>query len=278
MAKRIKKAPIRPEQRRDWLRRQEEQEESTPHIALQDNYDVRTVRKAIELAKAEREMREARTLVLRNAIEQHYQDLRQYAERMDGEVLGTDSSPPSSDNDFIESALKQHLPRSPIWSLQSKRKELEKKEFEQRQQLKQSVESNVGRNSQLAALSMDGLSGVIPGVAAAIIVEVGIWIEGDDDSSFKDRLVYEPVNAGTVNPRFGLAHMGAMDDETARREMPKVRRALDELETRTKDSIEFRDLAKTLVDLKQVDRKLREELAIIRLRRIIPGRCKYCPL
>jgi hypothetical protein len=278
MAKRIKKAAIRPEQRRDWLRRQEEQEESTPAIALQDNYDVRTVRKAIELARAEREMREARTLVLRNAIEKHYKDLRQYAERMDGEVLGTDSSAPSSDNDFVESALKQHLPRSPIWSLQSKRKALKEKEVEQRQRLKQSVENSVGRHSQLATLSTYGLSGVIPGVAAAIMVEVGIWTRGDADSSFKDRLTYEPVNAGTVNPRFGVAHLGAMDEEIARREMPKVRRALEELEISTKDSIEFRDLAKTLADLKQVDRKLREELAIIRLRRIVPGRCKYCPL
>jgi hypothetical protein len=278
MAKRIKKAPIRPEQRRDWLRRQEELEESIPHIALQDGYDVRTVRKAIELARAEREMREARTLVLRNAIEKHYQDLRQYAERMDGEVLGTDNSPPSSDNDFIESALKQHLPRSPIWSLQSKRKALKEREVEQRQRLKQSVENSVGRHSQLTALSMDGLSGVIPGVAAAITAEVDIWTRGDADSSFKDLLVYEPANTGTVNPRFGVAHMGTMDEKTARREMPKVRRALEELETSTRDSVEFRDLAKTLADRKQVERKLRDELAIIRLRRVIPGRCKYCPL
>ena len=82
MAKRIKKPPIKPEVRRDWLRRNEENGESPPQIAAQDGYDVRTVRKQIDLAKQEREAREARIVVLRDAMQRHYDDLRKYAEEL----------------------------------------------------------------------------------------------------------------------------------------------------------------------------------------------------
>ncbi len=37
-------------------------------------------------------------------------------------------------------------------------------------------------------------------------------------------------------------------------------------------------LAKTVAEISRLGTKLREELAVIRLRRIVPGRCRYCPL
>jgi hypothetical protein len=37
--------------------------------------------------------REARTLVLRNALEQHYDDLRNCAERLNSQISGLDSMP-----------------------------------------------------------------------------------------------------------------------------------------------------------------------------------------
>ena len=83
MAKRIRKPAIKPEQRLDWLRRYEDGE-SPPKIAENDKVDVRTVRKHIEMAKQEREVKEARSMVLRNALELHYRDLCDCAKKLGG--------------------------------------------------------------------------------------------------------------------------------------------------------------------------------------------------
>jgi hypothetical protein len=72
--------------------------------------------------------------------------------------------------------------------------------------------------------------------------------------------------------------MGTMSQELANRYMPTVRNAIGDLESRIKASEEYLSLEKTCVEISRLKAKLREELAIIRLRRIIPGRCKYCPL
>ena len=71
MGKRTKKPPVRPEVRKDWLNRYEKDGESPPQIAKSDGYDVRTVRKQLQEAQREREIREGRLTVLRKAIEGH---------------------------------------------------------------------------------------------------------------------------------------------------------------------------------------------------------------
>jgi hypothetical protein len=130
----------------------------------------------------------------------------------------------------------------------------------------------------LASQADRGLPGIIQAITETLILETERWLEGNLEASFRDQLAYEPAGEGMVNPRFGPAHMGTMEEGLARREMPRVRGALTELESSTKTSRELLELQKTLDELKRVNGKLREELAIIRLRRIVPGRCKYCPL
>ena len=113
MKKRIKKPTVRTEQRQDWLARTESGE-SVPHIASADMFDVRTVRKHVELAKQERESTEARAAVLRNALEDHYADLRGFTERLLCRIEERKGGYSERD-EYLQTALKQHLSRSPIW-------------------------------------------------------------------------------------------------------------------------------------------------------------------
>ena len=115
MARRIKKPAVRPELRRQWLRRYEEDGESPPEIAKADGYDVRTVRKQIEVERQERERREARSTVLRQALEKHYADLCDFAQKLDLELARVGGSLLMLKNDPMWSALREHLPRSTIW-------------------------------------------------------------------------------------------------------------------------------------------------------------------
>jgi len=277
MAKRTRKPPVKLEMRWDWLRRNEENGESPPQIAVEDGYDVRTVRKQIELAKQEREAREARSMVLRNALERHYEDLRNYAERLNSKISGLSNVPVSPDDDLLEAALRQHLPRSPIWGYMSKWQNLQQAD-EQQRKLKMWIEEAVKSDPKLIPLTNAGLDGIINGVVAVLTAESEQWSRGNKGYSLKDSLVMEPAGEGLVNPRFGFSHMGIMDKEHAGQHMEIVREAIVELEPGLKDSEEYCDLEKKITEIGRLSRKLREELAVIRLRRIVPGRCRYCPL
>ncbi|MBN2543753.1 hypothetical protein JXI42_12880 [bacterium] len=278
MAKRIKKPPIRPEIRRNWLKRHEDEGESPPQIAEKDHYDVRTVRKQIELAKQEREVREARSIVLRDALEKHYEDLRKYAEKLNSQIIGTGDSVYSLDDDFIESALRQHLPRSPLWAYLSKWQSLQQRVIEEQQKIEENISEVVKKEPRLKSLADSGFNDIVPGIVAVLDAEVKQWLNGNLDYTLKDSLIMEPVEKGLVNPRIGFSHMGLMDKEVATENMGIAQDVLADLETRVKVIQEYIDLEKTKAEIRRLRIKLREELAVIRLRRIVPGRCKYCPL
>jgi len=262
----------------EWLRRNEENGESPPQIAKRDGYDVRTVRKQIELAKQEREAREARSLVLRNALERHYEDLLNYAERLNSRISGVGNVSVLPDDDLIEAALRQHLPRSPIWGYVSKWQNLQQATFEQQKKLETVIKETVSSNPKIVALTKAGLGGVIDGVVAVLAKESEQWSHGNTEYSLKDSVVMEPAGEELVNPRLGAYHMGIMDKEPAERNMEIVVEVFGELEPVLKESEEYSDLEKTITEIGRLGRKLREELAVIRLRRIVPGRCRYCPL
>jgi len=66
------------------------------------------------LAQHEREVRETRLVVLRDALQVHYQDLIKFADRMDALVARGDPLM-TLQAERLYSALRQHLPRSPLW-------------------------------------------------------------------------------------------------------------------------------------------------------------------
>ncbi|MHB8105117.1 MAG: hypothetical protein ACYDG5_06215 [Dehalococcoidales bacterium] len=278
MTKRTRKPPIKPEVRRDWLKRNEENGESPPQIAVKDGFDVRTVRKQIDLAKQEREAREARSIVLRNALERHYDDLRKFAEKLNSEISGTENVTSSLDDDFMEAALRQHLPRSPIWSYMSKWRSLHPKSDEQLQKIGSIMEQAAKAHRKLTPLVNAGLDGIIPGIVSALSAQASQWSHGYKGLNTKENLITEPAGEGLVSLRYGGWEMGKMDNEHADGYKETVREVIDELEPSLRGWEAYRDLEKTVAEIGRLGGKLREELAIIRLRRIVPGRCKYCPL
>ena len=109
-----KKPLVKPSERREWLRRLEEDGEPLSKIAESVKFDVRTVKKQTEMAIEEREGREARLIVLRQALEKHYTDLLTFVEKLNSGVIQS-SLPMSIRDDRMWGALREHLPRSTIW-------------------------------------------------------------------------------------------------------------------------------------------------------------------
>ncbi len=277
MGKRYKKPPVKADQRRDWLRRSE-MGESVPKIADSGDFDVRTVRKHIELAKQEREMKEARAAVLRNALERHYDDLRSYAEMLNSWWISGVNVEPIQDSNFIEAALREHLPRSPIWSYISKLRSLNQKRSDLPQKIKSLIQEAVRTDARLMPIVSAGLDTVTVGIVQALISQASLWSQGNKGLSLKDDLIIEAPEERFVRCHYGIFEIARMDIEHSQEYVRIIRQVLEDLESHLREWEEYRDLEKTIAEITRVTSKLGEELAIIRLRRIVPGHCKYCPL
>jgi hypothetical protein len=278
MAKRIRKPPVSVEVRRDWLRRHNENNESPPKIASKDGFDVRTVRKHLDLAKQEREAVEARSTVLRNAMEHHYRDLLNYAELINHRIFGSGEAPILTDEDLIESALRQHLPRSPIWNLMLKLERLERQIETQRRLVMSFFEELIKSDKSLSTLYVAGRNDITARMIEILRFQAEQWSHGHQEYNLSNNRVVEPAGEGSVNIHFGRFTFDKIEASRTGEISQILQTLTAELKSRLKSSEVYSGLEKLWAETKITKRKLREELAVIRFRRIVPGRCRYCPL
>jgi hypothetical protein len=276
LVKRTRKPPVIIEVRRDWIRRHEENNESPPQIAEKDGFDVRTARKHLNLAKQEREAHEARSTVLRNAMEQHYRDLLNYTELLNHRIFGSGEAPILTDKDLIESALRQHLPRSPIWNLKLKLERLETQVEKQRRLVTSFFEEAVMSDKRLSALL--GRNEITSKIIEILRFQAEQWSHGPQEYNLSNNPVVESAREGLVNIRYGQFAFDKIEASRTSEISQTLQLLTGELEARLKNSEVYAGLEKLWAETKHTRRKLREELAVIRFRRILPGRCRYCPL
>jgi uncharacterized protein (UPF0335 family) len=267
MPKTKKKTLVSLEVRREWLSRLEDGKETVSQIAKKGGYDPRTVRKQIELARQDRERKEARHAVFRNALEQHYEDLIEFVKQLDEEVLELSVSVVSK-QDRLWKALRQHLPRSPLW------KAIDRLEF-----LSGEVSTIEGRLGpelqglyQKTKAKSDGLekSRLNPeGITEAVMHRIKIF-EGE----YTPELNRTTVREGEVEIGCGPYICATVSDG----QIPVVEKFVSDLMTEASKLAESADMRLRLSQRRRVLEAIREELATIKLRRIVPGRCKYCPI
>jgi len=274
MGRRSRKPPVKPEMRRAWLRRYEEDGESPPQIAVADSFDVRTVRKQIELARQEREVREVRSTVLRKAVESHYRDLCKLAEELDTEIKQDKIIPSHLKNSRMLSALREHMPRSPLWKKlgrwDSVLEEITNLEDDIKAQLREEVESD----SRLCQIIAAGDNAGIPGILAGLNFQMKNWAREWKGLDIKVNFKVEPVGEGFVDVSYGAFNMNKVKEEHA----TTIREVLIDFESKITGWELYKKMQKLFTELESLERGLRDELAIIILRRIVPGRCKYCSI
>lgn len=274
MEKKIKKPPVKPEQRYEWLKRFEIGE-TPPKIAEADSFDVRTVRRQIEKANQEREVKEARTTVLRSALERHYADLCGFAEKVDAVIVGEGVISPELKNNRMWAALRQHGPRYPLWSYLVTWDNIQQELAVLKRDAKERLERELGNDARLIEIPDTNRSTVVYGCIAALTFQIGEWSRGAPGINIKDNFRIKPANGkGAVNIEYGAFRMDDVDNHYGQ----TVKDFLIEWESKVKEWVEYAALEKLSKKLLTTKSKLRDELAIIILRRIVPGRCKYCPL
>ena len=274
MPKRIKKPEVNPEMRRDWFKRFEENGESPPQIAKTDGFDVRTVRKQIEAERQERERKEARSMVLRNALEEHYSDLCAFAKKLTMEIGGEGSVLPTLRADRVWSALREHLPRSAIWKNLERWQRLQAETKQAEGRLEERLQHLVKDKSSVKFPVAPHEVGITADIIWALCFHSRAIAEGKPGIDMSTDFSTGPGDNRTTGIWLQPFFIGRIPENQA----AEVKKMLADLLQEATMLAEHDDLRRLLDELSRIRLALDDELAIITLRRIVPGRCRYCPI
>lgn len=271
---RKKKPTVSPELARKWLSRREEHGESVTQIAKAYGYDARTVRKYLDLLSEEREEREARQAVLRGALERHHADLCSFIERLRDDISGRAPTVVSSTlkKDPLYKAIQQHISRWPLWKDIEKLEQLKEPFDSALQAVSKRVRKEVKKRSSLNFVSSSGssiglLEGWIDGIAFHLqsTASGGRGLKGVDYSK-------KEVESDILVQRG--AYTIALVSQDQAREVEKLHSSmLDEAPNWEESALLF----KCVEDFTKIQGNIKQQLTKIILRRILPGRCIYCP-
>jgi len=119
-----------------------------------------------------------------------------------------------------------------------------------------------------------GENGVIPGMVDALNFQMKNWARGWKALDIKDNLRVEPVGDGFVKVSYGAFNMDKVKEEHP----TTIREVLIDFESKITGWEQYGKTQRLFTELERLKLSLRDELAIITLRRIVLGRCKYCPI
>jgi uncharacterized protein (UPF0335 family) len=268
MPKRKKKPLVKPIMRRDWFRRFEEEGQPAADIAKADGYDVRTVRKQIELARQEREGREARFVVLRQALVKHYLDLISFVEKLDSGMIHS-SLPMELKSERMWVALHEHLPRFPLWKMIDKMERLNDEVQDIYNRAGQRLREKIAKESTFALISRPGGPGLY---INPLIGAMNYHLQANPPCALLE-LKTSNIGEGLV----GIDYIGSCA-AVPPDQVSEAKEFILGLMSQVCQWPEYEELKRTLAERARIIEAAREELATIILRRVISGRCRYCPV
>ena len=220
------------------------------------------------LAQQHLELIEARAHVLRNALERHYDDLCRFATELKSVFYVPTSckSAPTGLSHYDQqnpllSALREHLPRSPLW-----RHIASWDEAGQTYRISVQVLAERIRREVIAG-------GFGEAAARPDITQLCEAVE--DDFGYHIMAVLRGEK-GLVDPRDSQA--GIKFRRTELLGLPQEKQArLGSLLIEAREWDEFKAFAQAVKRLEQAKKEIGLEADTLALRRVVAGRCRYCP-
>lgn len=272
MVKRTKKPAVKPETRREWLDRVEKGE-TPPQIAERDEFDVRTVRKHVELARLERDVQQARSAVLRDALESHYRDLMETARNIENQVFAEASVSLEKDQ-LLMTGLRQHMPRSPLWDNLKRWKQTLTEIAALHDMIRQKLVASIKDDGRLNAIVSRGANEVITAAVDVLLFQTQGWSRGREGLKIDRDIHLEKASEGRFIMRYGFSHFGEIEEGY----VGTIKEVLVDFERDIKQWPEYPQLENLYSKLARLKKGIGEVLTVVLLRRIVPGKCKYCPL
>jgi len=273
-----KKPSVTPDKRRDWLRRVEVEAQSPPAIAKKDEYDVRTVRKQIELARQERDVREAKLTVLRDAMVNHYQDLCKLAGDINSEVNKKVPISEGLTTNPIWSALQQHIPRSALWKNIDRWKTSHQKLGEINSEIHELLRKKILSEPRLNFMDIAGSEQIILNLIDFFSSRIDQRVQGGTCLDIEKYFRVEHKGGQLDAAMVGGYNVGPINPEKEQEQVSILKQALYDFESDITEWGKSQELQFTYNELNGLKKSITEELDVLTLRRVVPGRCKYCPL
>jgi len=271
MTKKERKPKIPPGKGRGWL---EKIESGIPikEISVKEYYDPRTIKKHIREAQQEREAYQARASVLRGALEKHYEDLCELAVKIeetvtDGRGVTLDLTQP-----YIWKALKQHKPKAPLWVHIKQWNDI----LSEIETLRQDAHTAIENYLNKAATSEKAFKykGVLAGTIALFKHQFDRWLTGDKGLTIEDIFKVEPIDDQYSNLSCGFAQMG----EVSNNNIEEIKVTVIKYKNKIKSWKRLSNIQKLYTIYRsEIRTRIIDELAIIKLKRVVPGHCDYCP-
>jgi len=259
-------------QRREWFKLHEEEGWTPPQIAKKFGYDVRTVRNYLNIESEEQQQKQATLMVYRDALQAHYHDLSTLAQTLDAQVKRGEPIALISEVNLLMVALHEHMKRTPLltsidkWNVHLQKMDDMKKSVQDR------IKKEVGSDSPIRDLSPENYKQTIDSLATVLELQFERWVQGLRPFNLKEDFVIESVEGGVI-PRYGAYRFGLMIQESAE----VLKKHITDFEVRIKQWKEIMEMQNLLKEKGKLGNELSEELSYIIYRRVIPGKCRYCP-
>jgi len=272
MGRRVKKPPVKMKERQDWLRRSK-QGESPPQIAKKDGFDVRTVRKQIALAQQEEEVHEAKITVLKDAITSHHKDITSFAEQLSSEVASEKPISQTMKDDPMWLAFREHMSRSPLWKYFEKFEDKLEEIAISKNSFISKIHDTVNSSPELMGM-INSNEKTVAYISNVLLFQAEAQATKQMVLNIEKNLETETSDGETCGIRYGAFYIGLIQKD----HLPQFKDSLKKLEVAIPELEEYKSLEKNLAELKRLKTTLQSELQIIILRRIVPGRCRFCPI
>ena len=267
MDKRMRR-PVSPLERRRWL---EELESGTgvTQIAKRNRRDIRVVKRHLEIAEQERDLRGAHSAFIRSRLEQHQEKLLDETARLRS-IVGSGQAegvvPAGSMGRRFHEALMEHLRRSTLKRMLDRYREMADAYVEELGELQEQLRKRLeDSNRELPPLAVTTRwDAVVLSALRGCLYEDRPW------SSEYERV---PRREGFDFFRWGRETITQIPvEEETFRKIEGIHKALCEL-------VEARlpKMRETVAGMKQLGPQIAEELEVLMVKAMVPGRCRYCP-
>jgi len=271
MVKKDRKPRIPPGKGREWL---EKIEAGIPikEISVKEYYDPRTIKKHIREAQQEREAHQARAAVLRSALERHYEDLCELAIKIeetviDGRTITLDLTEP-----YKWKALKQHKPKAPLWAHIKQWNDILSEIEALRKDSHTAIKDYMNKVAKSERVFQ--FEGVLLGTIALFEHQFDRWLTGDSGLNIEDSFKVEPIDKQYSNLSCGFAQMG----EVSNNDIEEIKGIVIKYKKEIKSWKRLSNIQKLYTESRpDIRTRILDELAIIKLKRVVPGHCDYCP-
>ena len=263
--------PVPSSKGREWLKKMESGI-TFGEIGKKEGYDPRTVKKHVMEAQCEREAHQARTLVLRNALDKHYQDLVDRAIQIEKSVLSGKEIDLEFTDPYMWKALKQHIPGNSFWANINDWNQF----LKDIETLRQDAQAKIRAYFRKEAGSVKVFSSeaVLEGTIAIYQRQFDQWSTGGRGLDIVTSFRTEQIDDRHSRLICGSSNIERVENDR----IHEIEEAIIKYEAKVK-RWEILTQVQDLYDKLQNDikPKILDETAIIKFKRVIAGHCDYCP-